>query len=320
MSIVKKNLGRTGIEVTELCFGTLILGALQSNLKPQEGAKAIRRALELGINFIDTAKTYKTHEHVRLGTEGYKDVIIATKSPVKTARGMREDVELCLRELNRETIDIFHMHLIRSETDIREREGALDTLVKCRQAGMIKAIGLSSHGVEGTRCALDYDEIDVVFPIMNIKGLGITDGTKDEMLSVIKEIRSTDMGIYDMKPLGGGHLINDIPAAIDYVRSLNLFDSISAGLNSPEEAEVMIGVFEKDPAAIERALAMGKERVNQKQLIVYDFICENCGSCVEACAQGALSLNGNKVEVDKELCILCGYCAEACPRFAIRVI
>jgi len=61
VSIVKKNLGRTGIGVTELCFGTLILGALQSNLKPEEGAKAIRRALELGINFIDTAKTYKTH-------------------------------------------------------------------------------------------------------------------------------------------------------------------------------------------------------------------------------------------------------------------
>jgi len=247
-------------------------------------------------------------------------VIIATKSPVKTAREMREDVELCLRELNRETIDIFHMHLIRSETDIREREGALDTLVKCRQAGMIRAIGFSSHGVEGTRCALDYDEIDVVFPIMNMKGLGITDGTKDEMLSAISEIRSTGRGLYDMKPLGGGHLIDDIPAAIDYVRDLNLFDSISAGLKSPEEVEVMVGVFEKDPTAIERALAMGKERVNQKQLIVYDFLCEKCGSCVEACAQGALSLNGNKVEVDKDLCILCGYCAEACPRFAIRVI
>ena len=140
------------------------------------------------------------------------------------------------------------------------------------------------------------------------------------MISVINEIRSTDRGIYDMKPLGGGHLINDIPAAIDYVRSLNLFDSISAGLKSPEEAEVMVGVFEKDPASIERALVMGKARVNQKQLIVYDFLCEKCGSCVEACAQGALSLNGNKVEVDQGLCILCGYCAEACPRFAIRVI
>lgn len=320
MSIVKKTLGRTGIEVSELCFGTLILGILQSNSEPEEGAKAVRRALELGINFIDTAKTYKTHEHVRLGTEGFKDVVIATKSPVKTASEMREDIELCLYELGRETIDIFHMHLVRSKTDIREREGALDTLVKCRQAGMIRAIGLSSHGIEGIRCALDYDEIDVVFPIMNTKGLGITDGTKDEMLSLIAEIKSTGRGLYDMKPLGGGHLINNIPAAIEYVRGLNLFDSISVGLKSPEEVEVMVGIFEKDPAAIERALAMGKERENQKQLIVYDSICENCGSCVEACVQGALSLDEKKVEVDQDLCILCGYCAEACPRFAIRVI
>ena len=242
---MKKTLGRTGIEVSELCVGTLILGHLQANLEPKKGAEVIRKALDLGVNFIDTAKTYKTHEHVRLGIEGFKDVIIATKSPVKSAHEMREDVEMCLRELNRDTIDIFHLHLIRSQNDIREREGALDTLVKCRQDGMIRAIGISTHGVVGTGCALDYDEIDVVFPIMNMKGLGITDGTQEEMLELITQIHSSGRGLYAMKPLGGGHLIDDIPAAIDYLRKLDLFDSISAGLKTPEEVEVMVGVFEQ---------------------------------------------------------------------------
>ena len=317
---MKKKLGRTDIEITELCLGTLILGYLQANLEPEKGAKVVRRALELGVNFIDTAKTYKTHDHVRLGIKGFKDVIIATKSPVKTAREMREDVETCLRELGRETIDIFHLHLIRSETDIREREGALDTLVKCRQAGMIRAIGISTHGVEGIRCALDYDEIDVVFPIMNMKGLGITDGTQEKMLSLISQIHSSGRGLYAMKPLGGGHLIDDIPAAIDYLRKLELFDSISAGLKTPEEVEVMVGVFEKDPDAIERALAMGKDRANQKKLIIYEFLCQQCGSCIDACGQEALYPGENSTEVNQDLCILCGYCAAECPKFAIRVI
>jgi len=317
---MKKTLGRTGIEVTELCLGTLILGHLQANLEPEKGAKVVRRALELGVNFIDTAKTYKTHDHVRLGIEGFKDAIIATKSPVKTAHEMREDVETCLRELKRETIDIFHLHFVKSRTDMLEREGALDTLVKCRQAGMIRAIGISTHGVEGTRCALDYNEIDVVFPIMNMKGLGITDGTHEEMYSLIKEIHSTDRGLYAMKPLGGGHLIDDIPAAIDYLRKLELFDSISAGLKTPEEVEVMVGVFEQNPSAIERALAMGKDRAHQKHLIIYDFLCQQCGSCIDACGQEALYPGEKSTEVNQDLCILCGYCAAACPKFAIRVI
>ena len=321
MSILnKKKLGRTGIEVTELCLGTLTLGTFQANLEPEEGAKTVRRALELGINFIDTAKTYKSHIHVKLGSGGFRNTVIATKSLVKTASEMRDDVETCLRELGRETIDIFHLHLVRNTTDMREREGALDVLLKYKQAGMIRAVGLSAHGVEGARCALDYDEIDVVFPVMNMKGLGITDGTQEEMLKTVREIHSSGRGIYVMKPLGGGHLINDIQEAIEYLRDLHLFDSISVGLKTPEEVEVMLGVFEHDTDAIDRALAMGKERTNQKHLIIYDFICEKCGACVDACDQGALSLNEKCAEVNPELCILCGYCAAACPRFAIRVI
>ena len=84
--------------------------------------------------------------------------------------------------------------------------------------------------------------------------------------------------------------------------------------------EVMVGVFENNPGAVKKALAMGRDRANQKRLIIYDFICEKCGSCVEACAQGAISLGENSAEVDNELCILCGYCADSCPRFAIRVV
>lgn len=320
MSLKRTYLGRTNIEVTELCFGTLILGCLQANLIPEDGASAVRRALELGVNFIDTAKGYKTYPHVLLGIEGFNDVVIASKSPVKTASEMRADVETCLRELKRDTIDIFHLHLIKSLSDMREHEGALDTLVRCRESGMIRAIGLSAHGPEGALCALEYHEIDVVLPILNKKGLGIIGSTQREMLDAVRKIREMNIGLYDMKPLGGGHLIDDIPGAIDYLRDLNCFDSIAVGLKTPEEVEIMIGVFEGDISARERALTLGRERAGRKKLIVYEFLCERCGTCVSACAQGAIELGEKSAVVNHELCILCGYCAAACPRFAIRVI
>lgn len=317
---MKRNiLGKSGIEVTELCCGTLILGHLQANLSPEEGAKAVRRALELGVNFIDTAKGYLTYEHTHLGMEGFPDVVISSKSPVKTAEEMRQDVETCLRALNRETIDIFHLHLIKSIAEMREREGALDTLVRCREEGKIRAIGLSAHGPEGVLAALAYEEIEVVFPIINRKGLGIIGGSHDDMVAAVTRARQRNLGLYAMKPLGGGHLIKDIPGAIGHVRGLGLFDSIAVGLKNPEEAEVMAGLFEGATGASERALAMGKSLAGKKRLHVYDW-CKKCGICLDACAQGALSMGEKKAQVDLDRCILCGYCAASCPNFMIRVV
>lgn len=321
MTAVKRTvLGRTGIEVTELCFGTLILGHLQANLPPEDGALAVRRALELGVNFIDTAKGYKTYPHTRLGIEGFTDVVIASKSPAKSAAEMRVDVEACLRDLGRDTIDIFHLHLIRSRQDMLEREDALGALVKCREEGKIRAIGLTAHGPQGVLCALDYDEIEVAMPLLNRRGMGIIGGTLDGMIEAVRQARRKGIGLYDMKPLGGGHLIDDIPACIDYLRGLDLFDSVAVGLKTPEEAEVMAGVFAGDAASRERALAMGRGRKNRKSLIVYDFICQKCGSCIEECPQDALSMGEKTPVVDADKCILCGYCASSCPTFAIRVI
>jgi predicted aldo/keto reductase-like oxidoreductase/ferredoxin len=319
MALQKVILGKSGLEVTELCLGTLILGYLQSDLSPVEGAKTVRKALELGINFIDTAKGYKTYPHIRLGIEGFKDVIIASKSTAKTANDMREDVENSLREIGRETIDIFHLHLVRNLSEMREREGALDTLVRCREAGLIRAIGLSAHGPDGVLAALAYDEIEVVFPVMNKKGLGIIGGSHQEMIDAIHRARKKNMGLYDMKPLAGGHLIDNIPEAIQYIRELDLFHSISVGLKTPDEVDIMVGLFEGDTVAFNRAIDAGVDRAWTKHLIIYDT-CKQCGACVKTCAQGALFLGEKKAEVHSDLCILCGYCAASCPNFVIRVI
>lgn len=104
-------IGNTGMKVTELCHGTLILGQLQANLTPEEGARAIRKSFELGVNFYDTAQGYRTYPHMALGLKGVdrSKVVIASKSHARSYDDMKAAVEECLRELALEQIGVFHL-------------------------------------------------------------------------------------------------------------------------------------------------------------------------------------------------------------------
>ncbi len=310
-------MSKSGLEVSELCFGTLIQGTLQANLDPKEGAKSIHKALELGVNFIDTAQKYGSYPHVKEGLKGWKgDVVVASKSFADTYDDMKEAVEEALREMNLERIGIFHMHLIKSKEEFQSREGALKCLIDMRKEGLVGAIGISAHSAEGVNATLDCDDIDVVFPIANMKGFGIVSGTWDDMLNAIKSAKAKGKDIYAMKPLGGGHFISDIPEAIKFLKELSLFDSISIGMKTPDEVEMNVSIFEKGFAPDEISKRI-KSAV--KRLIVYDS-CKKCGKCEETCDQGAIRVGKKKAVVDHKKCILCGYCASSCPVFALRVI
>lgn len=69
----KYYLGKTGIKVTELCFGALPMGPMQANISVEKGAKLIRAGLERGINFIDTAEVYQTYPHIKKAFPFSKD-------------------------------------------------------------------------------------------------------------------------------------------------------------------------------------------------------------------------------------------------------
>ena len=310
-------MSKAGVEVSELCFGTLTLGTLQANLSPQEGAKAIHKALELGVTFFDTAQRYGSYPHLREGLAGWTDkVVVASKSHEPTYEAMQDAVEEALREMNLERIGIFHLHLIKSREDFLGREGALKCLMDFREKGVIQAIGISAHAAEGVRAVLDCDEIDVVFPIVNKDGFGIVDGTLEDMVQAAKAAKNRGKALYAMKPLGGGHLIDEIPAAISYLRQLSLFDSISVGMKTPDEVEANVEIFEHGRVPTE---LIGKVKSAVKRLIVYNS-CKKCGTCEEVCDQGAIKVGEKKAVVDHSKCILCGYCAASCPVFCLRVI
>ena len=313
----KTILGRSGIEVSRLCFGSLTMTPFQANLSEEKGAYLIQHAFEKGINFLDTAEIYENYGYIKKALKGIKreDYRISTKTYAYTKELAQESLERAMREIGTDYIDIFLLHEQESTHTIRGHYPAIEYLLRVKEAGKIGALGISTHRIAGARALRDYPELDILHPIVNKKGIGIHDGKIEEMLDELEHLNGTGVGIYGMKPLGGGHLIREARESLSFVLQKPFIHSIAIGMQSTDEIDANIqlaqnGYIEKE---VENRL-----KSNNRRLIVQDF-CQGCGNCVKRCQQGGITLvDGMAKPNDK--CILCGYCATVCPEFCIKVI
>ena len=165
--------------------------------------------------------------------------------------------------------------------------------------------------------ALRHPELQVLFPLINKRGFGIADGTADEMLAKIRAAHAQGQGIIAMKPLGGGHLIAEREAALDYILNLDdCIDTIAIGMQSVNEVEYNCRRFSGEKPDEKLSAELAKVR---RTLLIQEW-CEGCGTCVVACHNHALRIENGRAVVDQSKCALCGYCARACPQFTIKVI
>jgi aryl-alcohol dehydrogenase-like predicted oxidoreductase len=148
-------LGRTGVQVSPLCLGAMMFGAW-GNTDHDEGIATIHRALDAGINFIDTADVYargESEEIVGKALKGRRDsVVLATKvhgsmhdtdanMKGNSRRWIMQEVEHSLRRLQTDWIDLYQIHRWDPETDHEETLGALTDL---QRAGKIRYVGSST--------------------------------------------------------------------------------------------------------------------------------------------------------------------------------
>lgn len=309
-------LGQTGLRVSKLCFGALTIGPLQRGLSPKEGSQILLRALELGVNFIDTAELYETYEHIRLALEAFnskEQIVVATKSYAFSREGMLRSLDEAQKGLGLDVIPLFLLHEQESSHTLRGHWPALEVLWEAKKAGRVQAVGISTHHVQGVQAASAIPEIDVISPLINLTGIGIQGGNRDQMLAAISEAAQAGKGIYAMKPLGGGHLLKDWSQALDYLLQISEIHSIAVGMKNFDEVEHNVGYFKG-----RRDLPSPK--VSTRRLHIDEW-CLGCGQCVDACPNGALEIrDGKAVVAFREQCVFCGYCGASCPEFAIKVI
>ncbi|HET6480945.1 MAG TPA: aldo/keto reductase [Actinoplanes sp.] len=152
-----RTLGRTGIQVSPYALGTLMFATTMGNA-PAESARILHRALDAGINFVDTADAYgDSEEVVGQALAGRRDeVVLATKFSRPAGPGPNQQgasrrwiataVENSLRRLRTDHIDLYQLHLPDPHTDIEETLAALTDLIR---AGKVRAIGASHTPASG---------------------------------------------------------------------------------------------------------------------------------------------------------------------------
>src|SRR4051812_31155722 len=208
-------LGRTGVQVSKLCLGAMMFGPW-GNPDHDDSIRIIHRALDAGINFIDTADVYSAGESEEIVGKALKDrpndVVLATKLgvPMDESRNHRggsrrwiiEEVEHSLRRLDTDYIDLYQLHRPDPHTDVDETLAALTDLM---QQGKVRSIGSSSFDasqiVDAQWTARDrrLERFRTEQPPYSLLTRGIE-------LDVLPTAQRHGMGILTYSPLAGGWL------------------------------------------------------------------------------------------------------------------
>ena len=191
-------LGKTNLEVSRVAIGGIPL----QRPPEDEAIRIVHRALELGVNLIDTAAGYgESEERIGKALVGRRDqAIIATKSGRPSKAEAAAELERSLKRLQTDVIDIWQLHNISSAekyAQVTGPGGSLEAAREALQAGKIRHIGISSHNLDTAIEAVKSGLFETIqFPFNYV-----TREPADELIPLAEE---HDVGFIGMKPFAGG--------------------------------------------------------------------------------------------------------------------
>ena len=313
-----KLLGKTNMDVNRVGFGGIPI----QRITQEETNKVIDELVNNKINFIDTARAYTiSEEYIGNAIEGRREkFFIATKSMSRDYKSMKEDIEISLKNLKTDYIDLYQLHNVKLEEykTIFEDNKAYKALVDAQKEGKIKYIGITSHSLETIEKAIEDEKFSTIqFPYNIIE---------DQADEAFKKANEKGIGTIVMKPLAGG-AIDDAKLAIKYILSKNHIDVVIPGMENIDQVKENVSVLkdinitkEDEEKIIEIRSSMGKKFCRR---------CEYCMPCpLNINIPQNFLLEGyytrynlkqwakdrySSLKVKASECVECGLCETKCP-------
>lgn len=310
-------LGSTGITVPQNAFGALPIQRVSTEM----AVKLLRRAYEGGMRFFDTARAYSDSE-VKVGEafDGMrKKVFIATKTGAKTPEEVRSQLEISLKNLRTDYIDIYQFHCADQCYRPGDGTGMYECMEELKKEGKIRHIGITAHKLYIAEEAIEsglYETLQYPFSYLS----------SEKELALVKKCKEANMGFIAMKGLAGG-LINRSEAAMAFMTQ---FDNVLPiwGIQKEKELEEWLAFMEETPAMTEEL----RTYIEKEQKELTGEFCRGCGYCmpcpagimINQCARMSLMLRRApskawltpemQAEMKKiEGCLHCNQCMSKCP-------
>jgi len=266
--IEKIKFGSTDLIVSKIAMGGIPI----MRLSMEEAVKVVRDVIDMGVNFIDTANAYDdSEEKIGEAIKPYKrkDLVLSSKSLVRDKKTFLSHIDLSLKRLSTDYIDIYHIHNISDDKDfikVMEPEGVFEGLEEAVKKGKVQYKAFSSHDPRIAEKIIKTGK----FQVMQVP-LNFIDTESEERL--IPLAHRLNIGFIAMKPLGGG-LLEDARLAFKYLAQ---FEGIipDPGVEKAEEMEEIINII-KDPHPITREEKQKIKRIKEE---LGDNWCHRCGYC-----------------------------------------
>ena len=262
-------LGDTGRVVSRVSVGTDI------RLAPADFLPVLRRAGELGINFVDADISYsyddprhgkgRSWEAVRewLAEMDRSRMVLVAKTYEPTPEGAFQDVEASLEGLGVEYLDGFLLHGLNTLEDWARFRPALEGCLRAREGGLVRHVGMSTHTVTLAREAAKHPELELLLVTLNATGKVMKrSGTPGQMQEAMRVLFEQGRGVYIMKSLARGRVFaeqdelvsagsrsplthQEVERALEYVFRCPWAHAVTIGMRSIAELEEDVAVAER---------------------------------------------------------------------------
>lgn len=312
----KVRLGRTGLIVSKNGFGALPI----QRVGMEEAARILRKAYDGGINYFDTAHVYSDSEE-KIGyalADVRENIIISTKAMATTPEAFWQQLELSLKRMKTDYIDIYQFHNPVVCPRPGDGSGLYEAMLEAKGKGMIRHIGITNHRLAVAKEAIASGLYETLqFPFSYLAG-----PQEEELVRLCEE---QDMGFICMKALAGG-LITHSDVAYAYLAQFPV--APIWGIQRESELDEFLSYQHTPPMLTPERLAFIEK---ERKELAGDF-CRGCGYCmpcpagieINTCARmslllrrspaaGHLSEKGQEMMKKIEGCLNCGKCKSKCP-------